>query len=153
MTSQSFPVSCFRFCGFVPHRKWNFTFLVHQNTGKKNRYRIIIYSILISTLQTFYQAKEKNSVIYTLRLGQINIWPFRTAMDKTMPEDFKKKYSSTRVIIDCTEVRCQMPSSLQLNGELFSNYKHHTTLKSLIGISPGGAITFISQLYTQSISD
>ena len=35
----------------------------------------------------------------------------------------------------------------------FSNYKHHTTLKGLIGISPGGAITFISQLYTGSISD
>ena len=33
-----------------------------------------------------------------------------------------------------------------LNGELFSNYKHRTTLKGLIGISPGGAITFISQL-------
>ena len=83
-----------------------------------------------------------------LRLGQINIWPSRTAIDKTMPEDFKKKNSSTRVINDCTEVRCQMPSSLQLNGELFSNYKHHTTLKGLIGISPGGAITFISQRYT-----
>jgi len=46
-----------------------------------------------------------------------------------------------------------MPSSLHLNGELFSNYKHHTTLKGLIGISLGGAITFISQLYTGSISD
>ena len=46
-----------------------------------------------------------------------------------------------------------MPSSLQLNVELFSNYKHHTSLKGLIGISPGGAITFISQLYTGSISD
>ena len=46
-----------------------------------------------------------------------------------------------------------MPSSLHLNGELFGNYKHHTTLKGLIGISPGGGITFISQLYTGSISD
>ena len=27
------------------------------------------------------------------------------------------------------------------------------TLKALVGISPGGAITFISQLYTGSISD
>ena len=88
-----------------------------------------------------------------LRLGQINIWPTRKAIDETMPEDFKQKYSSTRVIIDCTEVRCQMPSSLHLNGELFSNYKNHTTLKGLIGISPGGAVTFISQLYTGSISD
>ena len=88
-----------------------------------------------------------------LKLGQINIWPTRGEVNETMPEDFKQKYSSTRVIIDCTEVRCQMPSSLHLNGELFSNYKHHTTLKGLIGISPGGAITFISQLYTGSISD
>ena len=88
-----------------------------------------------------------------LKLGQINIWPTREVVNETMPEDFKQKYSSTRVVIDCTEVRCQMPSSLHLNGKLFSNYKHHTTLKGLIGISPGGAITFISQLYTGSISD
>ena len=46
-----------------------------------------------------------------------------------------------------------MPSSLQLNGELFSNYKHHTILKGIIRISSGGAITFISQLYTGIISD
>ena len=77
-----------------------------------------------------------------LRLGQLNIWPSRQAIDKSMPEDLKKKYASTRVIIDCTEVRCQMLSSLHLNGEFFSNYKHHTTLKGLIGISPGGCSDF-----------
>ena len=88
-----------------------------------------------------------------LKLSQINIWPTKKAIKETMPEDFKQKYSSTRVIIDCTEVRCQMPSSLHLNKELFSNDKHHTTLKGLIVISPGGAITLVSQLYTGSISD
>jgi len=87
------------------------------------------------------------------KFGQINIWPSRKVIDTTMLESFKGKYKSTRVIIDCTEVRCQMPSSLQLNGELFSSYKNHTTLKGLVGISPGGAVTFISQLYTGSISD
>lgn len=88
-----------------------------------------------------------------LRLGVINIWPSREVVDTTLPENFKANYKSTRVIIDCTEVRCQMPSSLQLNGELFSTYKNHTTLKGLIGISPSGAVTFVSQLYTGSISD
>lgn len=88
-----------------------------------------------------------------LRLGVINIWPSREVVDTTSPENFKAKYKSTRVIIDCTEVRCQMPSSLQLNGELFSTYKNHTTLKGLIGISPSGAVTFVGQLYTGSISD
>ena len=71
-------------------------------------------------------------------------------MTKLCRRILKNKYSSNRDIIDCTEVR---PSSLQLNGELFSNYKHHTALKGLIGISPGGAITFISQLHTESILD
>ena len=70
-----------------------------------------------------------------------------------MPEDFEKKYSSTRVTKACIEVRCHMPSCLQLNGKLFGNYKHHPTHKGLIGISPGGDITFISQLYKGSISD
>jgi len=70
-----------------------------------------------------------------------------------MAEDFEKNHSSTRVIIDCTEIRCQMPSSLHLNGELFSNCKHHSTLNGFIGISPAGTITFISQLYTGSILD
>ena len=88
-----------------------------------------------------------------LRFGNINIWQTRADVNNAMPEDFKKEYSSSRVIIDCTEIKCEMPSSLHLNGELFSSYKNHTTLKGLIGISPGGALTFISQLYTGSISD
>ena len=47
-----------------------------------------------------------------LKLGQINIWPSRKAVDDSIPEAFKEKYPSTRVMIDCTEVRCQMPSSV-----------------------------------------
>lgn len=37
-----------------------------------------------------------------LRLGQLNMWPTRQLINETMPEDFKQKYSSTRVIIGCT---------------------------------------------------
>ena len=70
-----------------------------------------------------------------------------------MPEAFKEKYPSTKVRIDCTEVRCQMPGSRLLNNELFSSYKNHTTPKALAGISPKGSITFIGQLYTGSILD
>ncbi|RXN17930.1 E3 ubiquitin-protein ligase RNF213-alpha-like protein [Labeo rohita] len=38
-------------------------------------------------------------------------------------------------------------------SETFSNYKNHTTFKGLIGIAPCGVITFVSKLYTGSISD
>ena len=87
-----------------------------------------------------------------LRFGTINIWPNREEVDKSMPEDFKSKYPKTRVILDCTEIKCQIPSSLLLNSRLFSSYKNHTTLKGLIGIAPSGALTFISELYAGSIS-
>ena len=46
MTAQSFPVSCFWSCSFVPHWQWNLTLLVHQNTGKENRYRKFFFLYL-----------------------------------------------------------------------------------------------------------
>lgn len=88
-----------------------------------------------------------------LRFKDIPMWPSREKVNEHMPEQFKEKYPSTRVIVDCTEVRCQMPSSLRLNSELFSSYKNHPTLKCLVGITPGGAFSFVSQLYTGHISD
>ena len=46
-----------------------------------------------------------------------------------------------------------MPRSLRLNSVLLSAYKNHTTLKALVGITPGGALSLVSQLYTGHISD
>lgn len=88
-----------------------------------------------------------------LKFGQVCIWPSKAVVQQTMPADFREKFPSTRMVIDCTEVFCEMPSSLLLNSELFSSYKNHVTLKGLVGISPSGAIIFVSQLYTRSISD
>ena len=68
MTSQSFPGSWFWSLGFVPHRKWNLTLLVHQNTGRKNRYRIF-FAILISTLGRFNRANKK------ITAGHIGVKP------------------------------------------------------------------------------
>lgn len=70
-----------------------------------------------------------------------------------MPSSFRELYPSTRVIIDCTEIYAQTPSSLLLQSQLYSTYKSSTTLKGLIGIAPHGAVTFVSSLYTGSISD
>jgi hypothetical protein len=40
-----------------------------------------------------------------------------------------------------------------LQSQTYSNYKSTNTLKGLIGISPSGHITFVSQLYTGPVSD
>ena len=70
-----------------------------------------------------------------------------------MPECFKQLYPNTRVIIDCTEIRTQQPSSLVLNSQSYSHYKGTNTFKCLLGIAPHGAVTFISSLYTGCMSD
>ena len=44
-----------------------------------------------------------------------------------------------------------MPAGTSTND--FSSYKNHNTYKALIGISPSGAITFVSKLFPGSISD
>ncbi|KAL6470559.1 hypothetical protein MHYP_G00216780 [Metynnis hypsauchen] len=69
-----------------------------------------------------------------------------------LPEEFGN-FQDTQVILDCTELRCQTPSSLLLQSEVFSNYKSHCTFKALTGMAPHGAITFVSGLYAGSISD
>ena len=74
-------------------------------------------------------------------------------IDSNMPNVFKFKYLTTRVIIDATEVFVVQPALPELQQLTFSSYKNHNTYKGLIGISPSGAVTFISELYTGSISD
>jgi len=81
------------------------------------------------------------------------LWLSKEQVQYFMPNSFKQLYPNTRVIIDCTELAVQSPCSLVLNSELFSQYKGTTTLKCLIGVTPSGAVSFVSFLYAGSISD
>ena len=62
-------------------------------------------------------------------------------------------FTDTRVIVDCTEIFIQRPSSLQSQILTFSNYKNHNTFKVLVGISPGGVVTFMLDLWGGRVSD
>ena len=88
-----------------------------------------------------------------LQFKQIPIWPPKALVLSNMPRAFKVKYPSTRVIIDATEIYIEKPAVPELQQLTFSSYKNHNTYKGLIGISPSGAIIFISDLYPGCISD
>ena len=57
------------------------------------------------------------------------------------------------MIIDCTEFFIETPSSLVNQAITYSGYKSHNTFKALVGISPSGAVTFLSQLWGANASD
>lgn len=85
-----------------------------------------------------------SNFLYTV-LGSVRIWIPEEKIRAHLPADFKD-YADTTVILDCTELRCQCPSSPLLQSEMFSVYKSHCTLKGLLGVAPHGAVTFISPI-------
>ncbi|XP_075741756.1 uncharacterized protein LOC142792512 [Rhipicephalus microplus] len=87
------------------------------------------------------------------KLGLLPLWAPRKIVDTTMPPEFKEKYSSTRVILDATEIQCEVPSSLSLQSTTYSPYKSSNTFKGLIGVLPNGFVAFVSELFTGSSSD
>ena len=42
------------------------------------------------------------------------------------------------VIIDCSDIFMERPSDLSARTQVWSNYKQHSTVKLLIGITPQG---------------
>ena len=68
---------------------------------------------------------------------------------EAMPETLKTTYSSTRCIIDCTNIFRPTPSSLSFQSSLCSGYTHYFKYKSLFGIALYGAKSFIKQLYAE----
>ena len=90
---------------------------------------------------------------YVLKVWTSMHMAYKGNSERDHARELSEKCPSIQVIIDCTEVRCQIPSSLLLKTELFSSYKNHVTLKALVGIAPSGATTFISQVYARSIYD
>ena len=67
--SQSFPVSCFWSRGFVPHRKWNFTFLVCKYTGKENCYGFLFLFFLSVHCGDFIEKVKKICHIHFKEIG------------------------------------------------------------------------------------
>ncbi|KAG0414743.1 hypothetical protein HPB47_008114 [Ixodes persulcatus] len=67
-------------------------------------------------------------------LSRVQLWATRQQVDEDMPPAFTEQYRTTR-------------------SASFSTYKSSNTFKGLVGISPDGTVTFVSQLFLGSMSD
>ena len=90
--------------------------------------------------------------VLALHLKSFIVWPSRQLINKNLPDCFKK-FPNTRVVLDCTEFFIQCPSSLVNQSITYSSYKSHNTFKLLVGISPTGAVIFLSKLWGGNASD
>ena len=67
--------------------------------------------------------------------------------------DFRKYCPDCVVIVDCFEIFFDRPSALLPRAQTYSSYKHHNTDKYVIGITPQGTVSFISDGWGGRVSD
>ena len=86
-------------------------------------------------------------------LQPLIIWPEREALQKTLPMDFRKHSPNCVVIIDCFKLFLERATNVNAQAQTYSQYKHHNTVKYLIGITPQGTVSFISEGWGGQASD
>lgn len=87
-------------------------------------------------------------------LKEMIYWPERDELWATMPMCFQYSFGrKITVVIDCFEVFIDKPSNLLARAQTFSSYKHHNTIKVLVGISPQGTICYVSEAWGGRTSD
>ena len=145
--------------------------LVHQHLRPHNK--ISKFSSVVMFLMKLWLNLLDKDIAYRFHVNQATVsrnfhdvlnvaaaktsfliqWPERDVLRKTMPVPFRRFFRNCCVIIDCTEVFIERPSDLLARAQVWSNYKHHTTLKFLIGITPQGTVSFVSKCAGGRMSD
>ena len=57
------------------------------------------------------------------------------------------------MIIDCFEIFLECPTNLLARAQTYSLYKHHNTVKYLIGVTPQGTVRYVAQGWGGRSSD
>ena len=103
--------------------------------------------LLITLVYHSQQSSQHGSIFYFFSSGRFLCGRLKSLLILTCPRYLG---SSTPAQESLMLQSCIFNSQLQ--QDTFSNYKNHNTYKGLIGISPSGAVIFVSQLYPDSIS-
>lgn len=100
--------------------------------------------------------KNFYSTLYSLykQLKGLVKWPSPDILKSNCPQKYKEIFSSNiSVIVDCFEIFTEKPGMKDAIIKMYSNYKHHYTVKEMIDITPFGTISFISKPYSGRSSD
>ena len=110
------------------------------------------FNVSLSTVSRIFSAWMV--VLLDVRLTPLIKWPEHEDLWRTMPQCFKYAFGNkTTIIIDCFEVFINRPSNLLARAQTWSSYKHHNTIKVLIGITPQGTNSYVSQSWGGRTSD
>lgn len=147
-------------------------FLPSHFNCKLNRFQMVVLTLIKLRLNlTFtdigyrFQIDETTAARYFYRClyifhkifsnTKLVHWPEeRENLLHNTPSYFRSTFKEqVTIIVDCFEIFCESPTEFRALAQGFSTYKHHETLKFLIGITTTGVIIFISIAFGGRSSD
>ena len=134
----------------IPSHKQFLIVLMKLRLNVDNELLATLFHVHECTVSRYF---EKWIDVMFERMKPLVKWPDHEQLYKTMPIQFRKNFGKCIAIIDCFEIFMDRASSLKARAQTWSNYKHHNTVKFLIGISPQGSITFVSKGWGGRVSD
>lgn len=126
-----------------------FMVLVRLRTGMPMKELSRNFRIPMSTASRIF---SKWIIFLQQSLKKATRFPTLPEVQRHLPKHFRQ-FPDTRVVIDTTEIRIQVPSSLEAQRLTFSGYKHGNTIKVLVGATPDCYISFVSKAWGGSASD
>lgn len=86
------------------------------------------------------------------KLNFLISWPVRTH-PRNIPRPFKPNFKDCSIIIDCLEFPTERPLNITAESQTWSDTKHQNTIKCLVGITPYGSFSYVSQCWGGRITD
>ncbi|VEN62797.1 unnamed protein product [Callosobruchus maculatus] len=117
-------------------------------------FKALAYSFNISPTTASTYFTNMVDIMYQ-RFSSLITWPNAAVSRKNIPFCFKETFhDKTTVILDSFEIFIERPASFVTpTAMLVQYYKHHHTVKFLIGITPQGSVSYISKAWGGRTSD
>ena len=109
----------------------------------------VIFQLSSTTVSNIFKSMI---TIMSVVLSPAVRWPSVDEIRENMPKCFQK-FQKTRIVLDCTEFPVECSKCLRCRIHTYSTYKGTNTVKVLVGVSPAGLITFISDGWGGKTSD
>ena len=101
-----------------------------------------VYSIFITLIR-----------FMSLQWKELDSWPEGETVHMFSPSDFHGKFPETRAVFDGFVFPVKKAKARAAQQFTFSTYKNRNTAKMIVGVTPGGMCSYLSDAYGGATSD